>query len=456
MDSKYVLLFLAVCILTTAGCATTDPEAGWPAERPLADNLATYQPPEEPPASDAPAYSEAGVDSLTLRVALSRALRQNPELQAFAFEVRAREAERVQAGRWPNPTLALESENLPAGEPIGGFAGAEQAGRLRQRIEVGGEPSDREAVAAARRDLAGWNFEAQRLTVAAEVTRAFASVLAAQRRLALSQDLVALAGELYETVAEQVEVGEVSPVELERAEVERAQARIELQRAEQRLQSARHRLAATWGAEAASFEGVRGELGETRPVPPLKALRPLVRQNPRLARFADEVAQREAQIDLEEARFWPDPQLTAGAQRFGGRGEEALAVGLALPIPLFDRNQGAIEAARYRRAKTRQARQEAQAEVLADLEDAYRRLTAASAEVAGLREEVLPSARSAYEAYREGYRLGKFDLLRVLDAQETLFEAQLQEVRALRRYHHAAADVERITAAPLGAAAGDE
>ena len=455
MDSKYVLPFLAACILTAAGCATTNPDAGWPAERPLADDLPTYQPPADPPGTDAPAYS-AKADSLTLRMALSRALMQNPELQAFAFEVRAREAERVQAGRWPNPTLALESEDLPTTSPLGGFSGAEQASRFRQEIEVGGEPADREAVAAARRDLAGWDFERQRLSVAYEVRSTFASVLAAQRRLALAGDLVALAGELYETVQEQVEVGEVSPVELERVEVERAQARIELQQAEETLQARRHELAATWGAEAAAFEGVRGDLEETRPVPPLEAVRPLVRQNPRLARFADKMAQREAQIDLEQARFWPDPQLTAGAQRFGGRGEEAFTVGLALPIPLFDRNQGAIEAARYRRAETRRARQEAQAEVLADLEEAYRRLAAASAEVAGLREEVLPSARSAYEAYREGYRLGKFDLLRVLDAQETLFEAQLQEVRALRRYHRSAADVERITATPLDAGTGDE
>ena len=449
------------------GCANTDPSAGWAEPRSLGEELDAYHPPDEPPAEEGapPPTSESSTisesypisegsrrspasDSLTLHEALAKALLKNPELRSFAYEVRAREAERVQASRWANPTLGIESENLSTSDLLD-FAGAEQTGRLGQSFPLGGDAGWRETVAAFERDLAGWNYEAARLGVVAEVNRRFASALAAQRRQALASDLVALADRLYATVSRQIELGEVARVELERVEVERAQARIKAERAAERLEAARQRLAASFGAEEVHFAGVQGNLEDTAPVPPLGVLRPLARQNPRIARYEDELGQRAAQIDLEEARLIPNPQLTAGTQRFGGRGEYGLTVGLSLPLPAWDRQQGAIEAAEYRLTKARRRLQEAQSEVLADLEDAYRDLTAAAAEVRRLRETVLPSARSAFESYERGYRLGKFDLLRVLDAQETFFDARLQYVRALEDYRQAAARVEEVAAVPL-------
>lgn len=444
---------LAGSVLT--GCATTDPEAGWPQPRPLGEDQAAYRPPKEPPAEEdtaslgesAPGAS-ASSDSLTLGEALAAAIVENPELQSFAYEVRAREAERVQASRWANPTLGIESEDVTPGAPFD-VNQAEQAVRLSQSFPLGGDAGRREDVAAFERNLAGWDYERARLGVVAEVNRRFASVLAAQRRRALATDLVALADTLYQTVARQIELGEVARVELERVEVERAQARIEAERATERLAAARQRLAASFGAEEARFTGVQGQLEDTAPVPPLGVLRPLARQNPRLARYGDELGQRAAQIDLEQARLIPNPSLTGGGQRFGGRGDYGLRLGLSVPLPIFDRRQGAIEAAEYRLGAARRARQEAQSEVLADLEDAYRSLTASAAEVRRLRETVLPSARSAFQSFERGYRLGKFDLVRVLDAQETLFDARLQYVRALEDYRQSAARVEEVAAVPL-------
>jgi cobalt-zinc-cadmium efflux system outer membrane protein len=442
---------MAAVLLT--GCATTDPDAGWAEPRPLGEGLDTYRPPAKPPSASETRPEKSNVtasptDSLTRREVLAEALIENPELQSFAYEVRAREAERVQAGRWQNPSLGFESEDITPGDPLD-VNRAEQAGRLRQEFPLGGDAGRREDVAAFERNLAGWDYENTRLGVIAEVNRRFASVLAAQRRRALAGDLVALADTLYQTVARQIELGEVAEVELARVEVERAQARIEAERATERLEAARQRLAATWGADEVRFAGVQGTLEDVAPVPPLGVLRSLARQNPRIARYEDQLGRRAAQIDLEHARLIPNPSLTGGAQRFGGRGDYGLSVGLSVPLPIFDRRQGAIEAAEYRVTGARRALQETQSEVLADLEDAYRSLTASAAAVRRLRESVLPSARLAFKAFERGYRLGKFDLVRVLDAQETLFGARLQYVRALEDYRQSAARVEEVAAAPL-------
>ena len=61
-----------------------------------------------------------------------------------------------------------------------------------------------------------------------------------------------------------------------------------------------------------------------------------------------------------------------------------------------------------------------------------------------MKAQVLPGAQSAFEAASKGYRLGKFGLLDVLDAQRTLFGAKAQYLRALTDYHQSVAQVEGL------------
>ena len=67
-----------------------------------------------------------------------------------------------------------------------------------------------------------------------------------------------------------------------------------------------------------------------------------------------------------------------------------------------------------------------------------------------LKTKIVPSAEKSFELAREGYLLGRFLYLDVLDTQRGLFEAKQQYIEALREYHAAKAGVERLTAKHLG------
>jgi cobalt-zinc-cadmium efflux system outer membrane protein len=389
-------------------------------------------------------------DTLSLSDALALALQENPRLQSFAWEVRAREAQALQAGLYPNPTLRGETEELNTSAPIDGFTSAEQSVRLGLPLELWGRPWKQRDVAEAERDLAGWDYEAARLDVTTQATKAFIGVLAAQERVRLTEELARLSEEVYQTVSRQVEAGEVSPVEQTRARVPLSEARIQSSRARQSLEAARATLAGTWGRpEAPPFEAVTGAFGPVTALPPLSAVRSLAARNPQVARQAANIQQAEAQLSLEKVSRYPVPEVTAGWQRFGGPGTEAFAAGIALSLPLFDRNQGATRRARYRVQRTLQERREARVRVDTALTRSYRQLAAAYSEVQTIREETLPAARSAFTSIRQGYREGKFGYLEVLDAQRTLFDVRRQEVRALSAYYQRRADVERLIATPL-------
>ncbi|UCG58007.1 MAG: TolC family protein, partial [Phycisphaerales bacterium] len=136
--------------------------------------------------------------------------------------------------------------------------------------------------------------------------------------------------------------------------------------------------------------------------------------------------------------------IKGGYQYLEEGDDSALIVGLSIPVPLFDRNQGGIQEAGHLLAKTEDERRAAKASVLAALSAAVERLSGAYVEANVLKEEILPAAQSAFDAASEGYREGKFDYLSVLDAQRMLFEAKGQYIESLAGYHKARADVERL------------
>jgi cobalt-zinc-cadmium efflux system outer membrane protein len=153
-------------------------------------------------------------------------------------------------------------------------------------------------------------------------------------------------------------------------------------------------------------------------------------------------------LQLEKAKGVPDVTVGGGVRRFEETDDSAFVMGLGVPIPLFDRNQGGIQEAVAELGKSRRQYEAAQVRILAALSEASNALAAAYDEVTILRNDVLPKAEQAFAAARQGYEQGKFDYLYVLDAQRTLFGTQAQYIDSVEAYHKARADVRRLTARP--------
>jgi cobalt-zinc-cadmium efflux system outer membrane protein len=407
-----------------------------------------------------PAGAERAIDNptgrITLRNALALALLQNSELATFAWEVRAREARAIQAGRPPNPVLDTLVEDLGGAARLIGGENAVQPQttiQLGQLIELGGKRAARERLAELNRDLAAWDFEGVRIDVLTRVSTAYLDVLAGQQTVALAGRTRALAEQVQETVSTRVEAGVVSPIERTKSEVALAGARIDEQRARRALDADRLRLATLWGSDVAAFAGADGDLAIPPRVPAFDLLRQRVTQNPEVARWATEIAQRDAARAVQDAHRVPDVTVTAGYRRFTDIDSNAFLVGASIPLPLFDRNRAGVQEATDRAAKAREEQRAAQGRVTAMLADAYGRLASAHDEASALASGVLPGARSAFELVQEGYRLGRFGFLDVLDAQRTLVGAEGQYLRALIDWHKAVAQVERLIAMPLADAA---
>ncbi len=386
-------------------------------------------------------------DVLTLNQALALALMNNPELKAFSLKIRVWQAMRLQAGLWPNPALGVEVEDVGGSGQRSGFDASETTIQLSQLIELADKRTKRTRLASLEKELAGSDYEAKRLDVFTEVTKAFIEALAAQDRLELAKEQVQLSEEVLETVTKRVKAGKDSCFEKIKASVTLSKIKIQHQKALQNLEFARKELASQWAGNKPKFESVAGQLdpNQLSEIPSIDKLMGLTAQNPDVARWSVEIEKQKAALEVEKARAVSDVRLNGGLRRFNKTDDNAIVFGVSIPLPISDRNQAGKLAAAYNLAIAREEQRAVHIRIQMELAKAYRALSSAYTEATELYMNVLPGAERVFEVSKKGYDLGTLDYLHVLDAQRCLFESKARNIDALASYHTAKADVERLT-----------
>jgi outer membrane protein, heavy metal efflux system len=384
-------------------------------------------------------------EAITLRKVSAAALLNNPALESFNYALRAAEAERIQAGLRPNPDFSAQFENLAGTGELRGARGLETTLLLSQLLELGDKRARRERAAARALDLRNADYEIRRLDVLADVARRFVHLLSDQKLLDVSREAVELAKRTRNAVARRVAAARATAAELSRTEIALARARIELEHREHELKSSRRALAASWGSTRPRFGRVQAELFTLPAVNGFYQLRAELRASPDLQYFLTTRRLREAELQLALAERVPDARVGAGVQRLETVDDQALVLNFSIGLPVFDQNQGNIEAAQARLARVAISRRAQFVQAQAVLFATYQELLHAATEAETLREIVIPQAAHALADIEAGYNAGRFSYLELAAAQQEFIEVQGQAIRAAADYHRFMIEIERLT-----------
>ena len=389
---------------------------------------------------------------LTLQQVLQLVLQNNPELSAFSRETAAHEGTKLQAGLFNNPEFSIEAEDInSSNSAIQKFT----TFRISQLIELGGKRPARVSVATLGQEVADQAYAAKRLEIIARTASAFIDVLENQAQVSVMDDTLHLVKVAMETVVKRVEAGKAPPMEAIRSKVALSTAGIELEQARRGLSAARTKLALLWGETAPRFRQVLGKLESFVELPEFDQLVKRLEVNPVVQQSLKNVAQREAMVELEKAKKIPDITVDAGIRRYLGMDVTTAVVGMSIPIPIFNRNQGNELEARQRLNKAMDERMSVELQLRTEFTRNYENLLAARNEIRVLHDEVLPGAQNAFEITNRGYQLGKFSFLEMLDAQRAFFQSRILYVRALANYQRLVNVIEQLIAAPLADAVTD-
>ena len=393
-------------------------------------------------------------DILTLDAAIDRALVQSPAIQASEAALAAGEGEREQATAMPNPLLQGQAENFAGQNIYRGANTAEFTLGVSQLVEIGGKREARKAIAEQGLELSRRDLLATRLDIIRDVSIAYMDATMAEANLHLAEEQETLADQFLKEVNRRVAAAAVPLVQQSKSEVTVATARYDHARALRELEHARHLLASLLGGHHEVFVLDNAAFYKTEAPPSEGILENALAKNPDMQRWEAQKARSKAMAELAEANAIPDPTVSFGVRElrgqsdgaFGTEDSHALVAGLSIPIPVFNSNRGNITKAHH---EIRQAESGKAAAALALRNAAYQSfedMVNAYAQAQSLKDTILPASEKSYNLAREGYGLGRFSYLEVLDAQRTWFEARAQYLMALKEYHTAQAQVARHTA----------
>lgn len=391
----------------------------------------------------------AETGKLTLSAAIEKALAGSPRLKASSEARQASEGERRQAGLLPNPALSIEAENLAGRGAYRGVDAAETTIGISQLIEIGGKRSARQAMADGNIALSSQELASVKLDIIRDVTIAYADALATAEQLKLAHAQKKLAAEVLESVTKRVNAAAEPLIQKSKAEVAHSTAMIALDRAEREHQLARQKLALQWGESRTDFVLDERGFDMVAEPEPIETFIKKLENNPDYKRWNSELDRRKAALELEKAGAIPDPSISVGVRDFRDTGDQAFVMGLSLPLPVLNQNQGSIQRAGHEVSKADAERETARLAMLNQLNQTWQGLQGSYRQAMSLKESIIPAAEKAFSLARQGYSAGKFPYLEVLDAQRTLFDARVQYYQALQACHTKRAELHRLTAKHL-------
>jgi cobalt-zinc-cadmium efflux system outer membrane protein len=243
-----------------------------------------------------------------------------------------------------------------------------------------------------------------------------------------------------------VEAARSSEVDLSRSRLAVRQQDFALRQAQRNLTAARGRLAVLWGDSLQTEYRVTGSVQLDSQVPELIELIALLPNTAYMAQYQGHLLNKEAALTLEKAKAKPDFEVFGGGRYFNeASGESAFVLGVQIPWPLFDKNQGNIRSARAELRGVEHQKAITQRELLLALTNAYQTLVTAHEEATSLQADLLPSAEQTLKESEKAYEQGRFTLLSVLESRTTLFEIREAYLDTLGRYAAAQAQIEALT-----------
>ncbi len=390
---------------------------------------------------------------LSLEQAIISTLERNPLLLANDYEARAAASRIRQAQQKPAIEASLELEDFIG---TGDFNGIDQAqatlslGTILERAE---KATLRGTLAEQEVMLLRNAQDSRRLDLLANTAVQFIDTVVAQHRLEIAQQQIQLIERTHEIVSHRVRVGKSHIAEQRRTAINLSRSKIELEHAEHLLASYRVKLATAWGDTNAGFSSASADLFKLPTVAAFRQLETRLANNPDLIQYASEERVAQARLRVAQTRNKPDISLSGGIRYYNRQDDAALVFSASLPFDSESRAKPFIDEMEMMALREPHRYQQQHLNLYASLYEIYQELIHAKHAFDVLNNNIIPQSERAASDYETGYKSGRFSLLELNEAQQTLVNTRLERVIAAGNYHRFRIEIERLTGAALHAGA---
>jgi cobalt-zinc-cadmium efflux system outer membrane protein len=381
---------------------------------------------------------EGPPSGLTLDQAIDRLVRGNLDLRAKFMEIPQAQADILSANLRANPVFYADGQLIPYGSYSRQRAGGptQYDVNVSYPLDVSRKRRARTIYAtAAKRVIEAQYQDAVRMRID-DLYGAFLDVLDARQTVRFSRAAVRGLTKLLQTTRLQYEERQKTPIDVSRVSIQLTQAQVGLADAEQVLLQKKRALGTLLNMtpqEADQFD-VRGSIDDdVEALPPENELvTSALTVRPDLLSFRLGVRSAEANVRLQLANRFSDvyvlyqPYTFQNNQPYGIKSATSWALGVTMPLPVYNRNQGGIERARMNVTQTQVELATLERQVVTDVQQAVREYEVTRAMVRRIREELIPNATRVLNGPLQLYRGGGADVVDYLNEQRNYNETVKQ------------------------------
>ncbi len=275
------------------------------------------------------------------------------------------------------------------------------------------------------------HLEAQKYRVATDIRIKFYDALAAQRRVQLIQEFQSVSDKGLEFAELRKKGQEGSQLDVVQAIVLKNEIDLKLQQSEVRFNAAWRELAAFAGAPQMSPVFLQGELPrDETPMDWSSVASTIVVSSPEYRAAQARVSQARANICRQEVQPIPNLNLQLATGYDNGTDNGLINLQIGAPIPVFNKNQGNISAARAEYIRASREVERIENAIKARLAGASGDFDASLAAVAKYANDILPNAEEGLKLAEIAYKAGETDYVQVLVAQRSYFNTNLDYIAA--------------------------
>ncbi len=423
------------------GQAPNGPDLGSPLGSYL--SLGAADAPLQLPLPVANSASSGIEDRLTLERLEAISLASHPAIAEARARVDSTRGQYVQAGLPFNPVLLYRSDEI-GNENSSGL----HVFQLSQQFVTADKLGKAQQVQAYEVQKQQARLRIAELTVLTQVRAAFARAVVSQQRAELTRQIVVLAESSVASVVSLVEAKEVSNIELLQSKVEAEQARIAAENAATQLEANRRTLAAAIGLADLPAVPLSGTVSEQLEEAPWEALlAEISATSPEISGAGSELERARWSLSLARAQVIPNITGVLGVGVDTSTNDTFARIGINVPLPIRNRNQGNIRSARADISVATAAIERTQRSIDSRLAGAVGRYQVARERYDRLRTTVVPAAAETFELSRKAFEAGETGFLQLLTAQRTLFSTRLSVLDALVQAKEAIADIDGLLVA---------
>ena len=363
----------------------------------------------------------------TLESSVRQAMATAPELKMSLAEIKAYTDDINLSDMWPDPSIELRVDNkLGKDDHSGGYDLTDVV--ISQPIPLS-RLNHQRSVAEAKLMASEYSRDYQVIKVQNRVARVFHELQLTSAQLAVAEKRYQLADELERQSRKNtsgVIVRYLSPLEKTRLKILREEASQSASSAEGKFSETLSEFARLLGIDT-DMASV-SELVPVEQVPDLESLTASQGTHAQLAEQQQQLIAATRQVDVERSSQMADPTVSLIRTRdtFDNGRDDVYGIMFNVQIPISDRTSTAVSKATHLASEKRIELDRMQRDLNIRLKQSHTHLNHLVEQAEEYRDKVLVPAGEMLDLTRSGFTSGELNLLNLVDANNTYFEARLK------------------------------